>query len=121
MSFLLFAAGIAHFLFPDLFIQAMPPYIPFHLPLIYFTGVIEILLAIGLYPYVTRKWSSIALAAYLVAVLPAHFYVALNEIEIWGISNKWLLWGRTLFQIQLIVWAWKLKDLDIKFQLKAPG
>lgn len=84
---------------------AMPSYIPFHLEIIYGTGLIELLLAAGLVFEHTRKISGYLCAAYFVAILPAHIHVAWNGIAMFGISSPILLWGRALFQVVFIRWA----------------
>ena len=104
LSIILVLAGIAHFLIPDAFIVAMPPYIPFHLEVIYLTGLIEIIFAVSLN---TKKYKVITcylLSAYFIAILPAHIYVSMNSIEMFGVSNPFLLWMRTIFQIVFILW-----------------
>ena len=44
---------------------------------------------------------------YFVAILPAHFRVALHDILLCGLRNPWL-WIRIPFHAVLIVWAWRL-------------
>ncbi len=110
MIIILLIAGIFHFIYPGLFLIAMPPYIPYHQPIVYFTGIVEIVLAIGLMVKKYRSLSSRILALYFVAIIPAHIHVSLNQIKMFGISSPILLWGRTAFQSVFIYWAWKLKD-----------
>lgn len=112
MSAILVIAGIAHFIFPNIFLPAMPPYIPMHLPIIYLTGGIEIILAIGILNEKYRKTSALILMGYLIAILPAHIHVSINGIEMFGITNKFLLWTRTVLQSVFIYWAYRIKKLS---------
>ena len=72
-------AGVSHFLATDIFLKIMPPYLPFHLPLVLVSGVIEILLGILLLvPRYSRlaAWGIIAL---LIAVFPANIHVYTHQ------------------------------------------
>ena len=115
LSAVLLIAAVAHFLYPELFLPAMPPYIPWHQEVIFWTGALEIIFAFGLlYRRITNITSKL-LALYFVAILPAHFHVSMHKITMFGVSNPYLLWGRTLFQSVLIFWAFKCqhkKDLS---------
>ena len=64
-------AGIAHFLVPQRFAEAVPPAFPRPVGLVYLSGIAEILLGIGVAIPRTRRPSAWGLAALLVAVLPA--------------------------------------------------
>ncbi len=44
MGALYIAAGIYHFVDPAFYVKIMPPYLPWHLELVYLSGVAEILL-----------------------------------------------------------------------------
>ena len=68
-------AGVSHFVAVDFFLKIMPPYLPFHLPLVLVSGVIESILGILLLvPRFSRlaAWGIIAL---LIAVFPANIHV----------------------------------------------
>ena len=71
-------AGINHFVNPAFFLKIMPPYLPWHLPLVYISGVLEIVLGgLLLWP----SWSRLAawgLIALLIAVFPANLHMALH-------------------------------------------
>jgi len=105
LSVILFVAGVLHFVTPNLFIKAMPSYLPYHLELIYFTGFLEIIFSFGLLHQRTLQITSKFLALYFLLILPAHFHVSVNKIEMFGIKNPLLLWARTLFQSVFIYWA----------------
>ena len=105
LSLILFVAGITHLIKPEIYLISMPPYIPYHFELIIITGLLEILFAFGIIYEKLIKVTSKLLALYFVAILPAHLHVSINGIEIFGISSKFLLWSRTIFQGVFIYWA----------------
>jgi len=100
-------AGSNHFLHPDFYVKAMPPYLPWHLVLVYLSGVFEIALGILLLiPQYTvlAAWGLIAL---LIAVFPANIHMALHAPLYPGIDPA-LLWLRLPLQGVFIAWAWWL-------------
>jgi uncharacterized membrane protein len=108
LSVILFGAGVMHLVRPSLFLPAMPGYIPWHEFWVAFTGVAEIAAAIGLWVPRVARLTALCLVAYFLAILPAHFHVALNDIPMFGLGNPWL-WIRIPFQAVFIVWAWRLR------------
>tara|TARA_B100001971_G_scaffold215195_1_gene260276 strand:- start:104130 stop:104492 length:363 start_codon:yes stop_codon:yes gene_type:complete len=111
LALILIIAGVIHLINPKAFLIAMPPYIPWHLEIIYLTGLIEIILAIGLILKKYRYRAAKVCALYFIAILPAHIHVALNGIEMFGVNDPIILWGRTLFQAVFIWWAWSLRRI----------
>jgi uncharacterized membrane protein len=94
-------AGLNHFISTDFYLKIMPPYLPWHLPLVYFSGIVEIALgALLLIPRLTRvaAWGLIAL---LIAVFPANIYMALNH-ELYSAYSVTALWLRLPLQIMLM-------------------
>ena len=105
LSCVLLAAAGVHFVAPEFFSPSMPPAIPFHDFWIAFTGLLELLAAVGLWLPSLRRATSYCLMVYFVAILPAHFYVAMNDIPMFGLRNPWL-WIRIPFQAVFIGAAW---------------
>jgi uncharacterized membrane protein len=105
LAFFFVAAGINHFVHPDLYLKIMPPYLPWPLFLQYLAGVFEIVLGVlVLIPRYSRiaAWGLIAL---LIAVFPANIHMALNPEKYPEFSTK-ILWVRLPLQFVIIVWAW---------------
>lgn len=99
------AAGLLHLVRPGLFVAIVPPYIPWPLPLIYISGVAEIVLGGMLF---VRRWSSPAgwgLLALLVAVFPANVHMAVNADQFPSIPET-VLWWRLPGQGVLIALAY---------------
>jgi uncharacterized membrane protein len=97
-------AGANHFRSPDMYMKIMPPYLPFHRPLVLMSGVFEIALgALLLVPQVSwlAAWGLIAL---LIAIFPANIYLYQHQEILPGPPLFHLL--RLPLQGVLIWWAW---------------
>lgn len=101
-------AGVNHFLNPDFYVQIMPPYLPWHLELVWLSGVAEILCGVGVLIPQTRVIAAWATIALLIAVFPANLHVALNDVPMVGQTEGagLLNWVRLPFQLLFIAWAW---------------
>lgn len=98
-------AGVMHFVNPAFCLRIMPPYIPFHLALVYLSGLFEIGLGAML---LVRNWSRLAawgLILLLIAVFPANIYVYQHQEIFPRVSPFWHLM-RLPLQGVLILWAY---------------
>lgn len=98
-------AGFNHFMSPDFYLKIMPPYLPWHLLLVYLSGVFEIVLGVLLLlPKFTRiaAWGLIAL---LMAVFPANIYMASNH-DLFPEYRPMTLWLRLPLQIVMMAWTY---------------
>ena len=104
MGMLFILAGINHFRRPRMYRAIMPPYLPWHNPLVALSGAAELGLGtLALVPQWRRQagWGLIAL---LVAVFPANLHMALHS-ERYPRIPAWLLWCRLPLQAVLIAWV----------------
>ncbi|CAN5489640.1 DoxX family protein [soil metagenome] len=104
LALLLIAAGSLHFIRPQFYVQIMPPDLPWHLELVYLSGLIEVLLGILL---LIPRWSRLAawgVIALLIAVFPANLYLFQHQ-EILP-APAWVHLLRLPLQGVLIYWAW---------------
>ena len=99
------AAGVNHFVSADFYVAMMPPYVPWHLAMVYVSGVAEIGLGIAVLVERTRVLAAWGLIALLVAVFPANLHMALAEPGTYDVSAA-ALWVRLPVQGLLIAWAW---------------
>ena len=102
-------AGILHLVVPEPFIKIVPEVLPAPDFLVYLSGIIEILLGIGLTAFnkAVRSLSAWGLIALFIAVYPANLNMAFNHIKLDGIPDSWWLHGPRLpFQFVLIAWAY---------------
>lgn len=105
LGLLFIGAGVNHFVRPGFYTRLMPPYLPWHLELVYVSGVIEV--ALGALLLVPRyaAWAAWGLIALLIAFLPVHVHMAVNTHLYPDIAPA-LLWGRLFLQAVPIAWAY---------------
>ncbi len=113
MGFSYIIIGILHFINLDFFLKIMPPYLPFHLELVYLSGFIEIVLGALLMLKRFQALAAWGLIALLIAVYPANIYLAFNEIpqEAIGVSSFAVSWVRLPLQFVFLGIAyWHTKE-----------
>jgi len=97
--------GVNHFVLLDTFVRMMPDYLPAHVFLVQLSGVIEVVLGLGILVPRTRRWAAWGYLALLVAVFPANIEMALHPEE-WPEAPELGLWIRLPFQAVFAAWAW---------------
>lgn len=102
------AIGVLHFTHDDMFAAIMPPMFPesAHRPLVWLSGVFEVLGGVGLLVPFSRRVAGWGLLALLVAVFPANIHMAVNEVYLpvdWLEQSRTGLWLRLPFQV---LFAW---------------
>lgn len=99
--------GLGHFIRTNEMAAMLPPTVPYRVGLIYLTGVLEIMGAIGVWIPTLRKVSGVCLILFLIAVLPANIYSALNHVDFGGHqSGPIYLILRVPFQLLVIAWTY---------------
>jgi len=104
LGLLMVAAGLNHFVNPRLYVRMMPAWLPWHGPLVFWSGVAEVALGVGLLVPATRGWAAWGLIALFVAVFPANLEMA-RQPERFRKLPRWALWLRLPLQGVLILWA----------------
>ncbi|WP_339840748.1 MauE/DoxX family redox-associated membrane protein [uncultured Maribacter sp.] len=97
-------AGIMHFIKPKVYLRIMPRYLPFHKPLVYLSGLAEIILGIGLFFNPTKEIAIYGIIAMLAVFLLVHFYMLSSKKAGAGFP-KWILLLRLPLQFALMYWA----------------
>jgi uncharacterized membrane protein len=98
-------AGANHFRKPDFYLAMMPPYLPWHVPLVYLSGVLEMLFGLMLMiPKLTHvaAWGLILL---LIAIFPANIYMA-QHADLFPWTTQKALLIRLPLQLVLLLWAY---------------
>jgi len=103
-------AGVLHFVLDDAFAKIVPPLLPYPLQIVWLTGVMELMFAAGLLLRRHLMLTGILLSLYLLAVLPANIYMAIEDIPLGegGPLGPVALWIRVALQfplIALILWC----------------
>ena len=97
--------GITHFTSPDAFVAIMPPYLPFHLEIVYITGVMELAGAACLLFAATRYWAGNFLFVFTIAVTPANVHMWLHP-ELFPEIDPMFLSIRLVLQVVLLAVIW---------------
>jgi uncharacterized membrane protein len=98
-------AGVLHFVKTNNYLKIMPPYIPWHRPLVLLSGFFEMLGGAALLVPAIRRAAAWGLVALLIAVFPANLYMAAHPVEAGaaGVPAA-LLWLRLPLQLLLVGW-----------------
>lgn len=106
LATMLLFTGTAHFTpMKHELARMVPPSLPRPMFLIYFTGICEILGAVGLLIPSLQFAAGIALIVFFLATLPANIYAARNGVTLRGKAAT-ALWLRVPMQILFIAVAW---------------
>ncbi len=113
LALFMIGMGVGHFVGPEFFVRAMPPWLPWHLELVYLSGVFEIAGGVGLLIPRLRVAAAWGLVALFVAVFPANIHVAVNGVQLTPEPLAWWVWwARLPFQALFIAWAWWMTHED---------
>ncbi len=100
-----FIGSFGHFLFADTEASIVPDYIPFHLAVVYISGVFELIGALALIFRCWRPWSGLGLCLLTLAVTPANINMALHA-ERFPSIHPVLLDLRLVMQVILLMAIW---------------
>jgi len=99
-------AGCFHFIYPTFYRRMMPKWMPWHMPVVYISGLCEIILAILLLPLSTRNAAAWGLIILLIIIFPANIQMMLN-FQRKKNPYLWVTILRLPLQLILIWWAWQ--------------
>ncbi|MEQ9450664.1 MAG: hypothetical protein RJQ07_03680 [Pseudomonadales bacterium] len=97
--------GISHFTNPDFFVAIMPPYLPWHLEIVYLSGALEILFAALLLLRSRRELAGNLLILLTLAVTPANVHMWLNP-HLFPDVEPLFLTIRLVVQVALLALIW---------------
>ena len=97
--------GITHFTNADFFVAIMPPWIGWHLEIVYISGVFEILGAIGILIPSLRQWAGNGLILLVLCVTPANVHMWMNP-ELFPDVSAVFLNVRLVVQVLLLWLIW---------------
>ena len=123
MALLYIVAGVLHFVKPEFYLAIMPRYLPYHLELVYLSGVAEILCGLLLFSKKTQALGAWLTIALLIAVCksngstrehrlnpflvdPANIQMAQDYFAA-NHPQRFLSLARLPFQFVLIWWAYQ--------------
>jgi len=99
--------AIGHFVKTSEMIQMLPSWMPMRIPLIYVTGIFELLAATAILIPSASRHAGIALCIFLLLILPSNVYAAFQRVEFGGhgVGPVYLL-VRVPLQFFLIGWIY---------------
>lgn len=110
MSIMLIFTALGHFVFTKGMAMMIPSFLPLKLEMVWLTGVLEIVFALGLLFSNTKIIVGWGIIVFLLIVLPINIYGAMNTINYQkgtldgdGISY---LWFRVPLQLFFIIWVY---------------
>lgn len=106
MALLYVFAGTVHLIYPDFYLRIMPLWLPWHILLVFTSGMIEILLGVLLLFTSIRR-----LSAWLIIIMLIVFFCMIHIPMTIDYSQNhraytWLIWLRLPVQFLLIAWAY---------------
>ena len=124
MSVMLLFTSIGHFAYTEGMAMMMPDFIPYKKAAVYFTGVVEILAAIGLQISRVRVLTGWLLIVFFILVVPANVNAAIKHIDYekgtFQGSGTNYLWFRVPLQIWFIIWTY-LSSIKFEQNTKMQG
>lgn len=104
--FFLFTS-LGHFIRTEEMSAMVPPNIPYRVELIYLSGMLEFLGAIGVWISRLMRVTGLCLILMLICLLPANIYSAINHVDFGGhgVGPAYLL-VRVPFQLFVICWTY---------------
>ena len=110
MAVMLVFTAIGHFAFTKGMTMMLPDFIPFKPEVIYLTGVVEIIAAIGLLIPATKVWTGWALIIFFILLLPGNIKAAIDHIDYqkgtFDGNGPAYLWFRIPLQLLFIAWTY---------------
>src|SRR5687767_6295198 len=110
LSVMLLFTSIGHFMYTNGMAMMLPDFIPYKTEMVYLTGIIEILAAIGLQIRRLRKLTAWLLILFFVVVLSANINAAIKHVDyqtgsLEGKGTEYL-WFRIPLQLFFILWTY---------------
>jgi uncharacterized membrane protein len=109
MAAMLTLTGIAHFFFTKGMVMMLPAFVPMKTMIIYLTGVLELIAAIGLLMPKYQVRTAWGLIVFLILLLPANVYAAVQHVNLeaatYDGAGPQYLWYRIPLQILFIAWV----------------
>ena len=114
--------SIGHFIRTEDMAEMLPPSVPYRIEIIYLTGVLELLGAIGIWIPRLVQLTGLLLILMLIGLLPANVYSAINRVEFGGHgAGPAYLLVRVPFQLFVIWWTYFATEQEWFRRKAKPG
>jgi uncharacterized membrane protein len=114
-------AGVLHLRAPEPFLTITPDWVPFPEQVIRFTGVAEIVGALGLLNRWTRRAAGIGLALYALCVWPANIQHMLEGPDIAALSNDLYYHVPRMLLQPVLIWLALFASGVVDWPARRPG
>lgn len=107
-------AGVNHFVNPDFYYGLIPDFLPYPIFINDASGVLEIVLGLGLLLKNYRKIAALGILVLLVLFIPSHvFFIQLGSCIDGGLCvPEWIGWSRLLLiHPLLMLWAYSVSKV----------
>jgi uncharacterized membrane protein len=99
--------GVGHFIRTSAMTQMLPDWVPLRVPLIYATGVFELLAAVAILIAPLSRVVGLAICAFLLLILPSNIYAAFQRVNFGGhAAGPVYLLVRVPLQLFLVGWVY---------------
>lgn len=110
MCVMLCFTAIGHVVLTKGLAMMIPDVVPFKIELVYLTGILEVLLGIGLLIPSVRRYAAWALIVFFILILPTNIYAAIIHLDYetgtFDGSGVAYLWFRVPLQLLFILWVY---------------
>lgn len=110
MASMMVFTAIGHFIFPVGVAMMLPDFVPNKNLVVFLSGVLEVLAAVGLMIPSTRNLTAVLLMLFFILVLPVNIIGAKRHVDFEKADNTGkgvdYLWLRIPIQLLFFVWAW---------------
>ncbi len=110
MATMLVTTAIAHVVFAEGMSMMLPDWIPYKMELVYITGMLEAVAAVGLLMPTYKKLTGWLLIVFFVLILPANIYAAMKHVNLESAAfdgdGPSYLWYRIPLQLFFIAWVY---------------
>ncbi len=110
MSAMLLLTCLGHFMFSKGMSMLLPDFIPFRVEIIYLTGLIELLAAVGLLLPKFQVLTGRLLIIFFILILPSNIYGAIHHVDLqkanYTGAGVGYLWYRIPLQLFYIAWVY---------------
>ncbi len=110
MAVMLVITAIAHVMFAEGMAMMLPDFIPYKMELVYLTGILEAMAAVGILIPTYQKLTGWLLIVFFVLILPANIYAAINHVNLEAATfdgdGPSYLWYRVPLQLFFIAWVY---------------
>ena len=110
LALMLVFTSLGHLLYTDGMMLMLPEFIPFKKGIIYATGLVEVMAAIGLFVPQVSRITGLLLIVFFLLILPTNIRANLKHINYetatFNGPGPSYLWFRIPFQLLLIAWTY---------------